>query len=122
MATDEIVIGDNDTLAAKVARAVHADLLILLSDIDGLYTADPRMDPSATLIHTVTGIDEKILSLAGVSGTSQGTGGMVTKLHAAGICLGCGCDMVIANGKRPANLYDILDGKAVGTKFTEGRT
>ncbi len=119
VATEEIVIGDNDTLAAKVARAVDADLLILLSDIDGLYTADPRVDPEARLLHHVEKIDEYILNLAGVSGTNQGTGGMVTKLHAAQICMECGCEMVIANGKRPANLYDILDGKAVGTKFTE---
>ena len=119
VATDEIVIGDNDTLAAIVAKSIHADLLILLSDIDGLYTADPHKDPDARLIHRVAKIDETILSLAGVSSTTQGTGGMVTKLHAAQICLSCGCDMVIANGSKPENLYDILDGKDVGTKFTE---
>ena len=118
VATDEIVIGDNDTLAAKVAESIHADLLILLSDIDGLYTADPHKDPDAVLLHKVTKIDEYILNLAGVSSTTQGTGGMVTKLHAAEICLACGCDMVIANGSKPANLYDILDGKEVGTTFT----
>ncbi|MBQ2927013.1 MAG: glutamate 5-kinase [Oscillospiraceae bacterium] len=118
VATDEIVIGDNDTLAAKVAESIHADLLILLSDIDGLYTADPHKDPDAVLLHKVTKIDEYILNLAGVSSTTQGTGGMVTKLHAAEICLACGCDMVIANGSKPANLYDILDEKEVGTTFT----
>ena len=117
VATDEIVIGDNDTLAAIVARSVEADLLILLSDIDGLYTADPHKDPEAKLLHQVTKLDESILSLAGVSSTSQGTGGMVTKLQAAEICMSCGCAMVIANGRRPENLYDILDGKAVGTTF-----
>ncbi len=121
VATDEIVIGDNDTLGAKLAQAVHADLLILLSDIDGLYTADPHKDPNAVLLHRITRIDQEIRSLAGVSSTRQGTGGMVTKLHAAEICLACGCDMVIANGKNPANLYDILDGKDVGTRFTEVR-
>ena len=121
VATEEIVIGDNDTLAAKVAQAVNADLLILLSDIDGLYTADPHKDPNAVLLHKVTKIDENIMNLAGVSSTTQGTGGMVTKLHAAEICLACGCDMVIANGNNPENLYDILDGKDVGTKFTEER-
>jgi glutamate 5-kinase len=120
VATDEIVIGDNDTLAAKVAQTVHADLLILLSDIDGLYTADPHKDPDAKLLHRVTKIDQSILDLAGVSSTTQGTGGMVTKLQAAKICMACGCDMVIANGKDPANLYAILDGKNVGTRFTEG--
>ena len=118
VATDEIVIGDNDTLAAKVAETVSADLLILLSDIDGLYTADPHKDPNAKLLHKVTKIDDYILNLAGVSSTKQGTGGMITKLHAAEICLGCGCDMVIANGRNPENLYDILDGKDVGTMFS----
>ena len=118
VATDEIVIGDNDTLAAIVAQSVSADLLILLSDIDGLYTADPHKDPNARLLRRVTRIDEDIRNLAGVSSTTQGTGGMVTKLHAAEICLSCGCDMVIANGRKPANLYDILDGKAVGTMFS----
>ena len=119
VATDEIVIGDNDTLAAIVARSIGADLLILLSDIDGLYTADPHKDPNAKLLHRVTKVDEDILALAGVSSTNQGTGGMITKLRAAQICLECGCDMVIANGSKPENLYDILDGKDVGTKFTE---
>ena len=118
VATDEIVLGDNDTLAAKVAQTVNADLLILLSDIDGLYTADPHKDPNAVLLHKVTAVDQHILDLAGVSSTTQGTGGMVTKLHAAQICLNCGCDMVIANGSRPANLYDILDGKEIGTTFS----
>ena len=121
VATDEIVIGDTDTLAAKVAETVSikADLLILLSDIDGLYTADPHVDPNAVLLHKVTKIDDHIMNLAGVSSTTQGTGGMVTKLRAAEICLSCGCDMVIANGNNPANLYDIIDGKDVGTRFTE---
>ncbi|MGM9548278.1 MAG: glutamate 5-kinase [Faecousia sp.] len=121
VATDEIVIGDNDTLAAIVARSVHADLLILLSDIDGLYTADPHTHPDAVLLRRVAKIDDHIRELAGVSNSSQGTGGMVTKLHAAEICLSCGCDMVIANGNNPGNLYDILDGKPVGTTFSEER-
>ena len=117
VATDEIVIGDNDTLAAIVAESIGAELLILLSDIDGLYTADPHKDPNAVRLPKVTEINEEIRKLAGVSSTTQGTGGMVTKLHAAEICLGCGCAMVIANGNNPANLYDILDGKDVGTTF-----
>ena len=117
--TKEIVIGDNDTLAAIVAQSVEAELLILLSDIDGLYTADPRKDPNAQLLHRVTRLDESVLALAGGCGSKQGTGGMVTKLQAANICMNCGCEMVIANGNNPSNLYDILDGKAVGTKFTE---
>jgi len=119
VATEEIVIGDNDTLAAIVAKSVAADLLVLLSDIDGLYTADPHTDPNAKLITRASKVDDAIFALAGASKSSQGTGGMVTKLQAARICLGCGCDMVIANGNNPANLYDILDGKQIGTTFTE---
>lgn len=121
VATDEIVIGDNDTLAAIVARSVHADMLILLSDIDGLYTADPHTHPEAALLHYVARVDDHIREIAGISSSTQGTGGMVTKLHAADICLGCGCKMVIANGNNPGNLYDILEGKAVGTTFSEER-
>lgn len=121
VATDEIVIGDNDTLAAIVARSVHADMLILLSDIDGLYTADPHTHPEAALLHHVARVDDHIREIAGISSSTQGTGGMVTKLHAADICLGCGCKMVIANGNNPGNLYDILEGKAVGTTFSEER-
>lgn len=117
VATKEIVIGDNDTLAAIVAKSIGADLLILLSDIDGLYTADPRKDPSARLIHRVTELDASIRSLAGSSGSSQGTGGMITKLQAAEICMQSGCDMVIANGADPKNLYAILSGEEVGTTF-----
>ena len=117
VATEEIVIGDNDTLAARVAQSVGAQMLILLSDIDGLYTADPHTDPSAKLLPVVRRVDEKIRKLAGVSSTTQGTGGMVTKLRAAEICLDCGCEMVIANGNNPAALYDIVEGKPVGTRF-----
>ena len=117
VATEEIVIGDNDTLAAIVATSAQADLLILLSDIDGLYTADPHKDPSARLIPEVDEITEEILKLAGGKGSSLGTGGMKTKLTAAGICTEAGCDMIIANGSNPRLLYDIADGKAVGTRF-----
>ena len=117
VSTDEIVIGDNDTLAAIVAQSVKADLLVLLSDIDGLYTADPHTDPNAKLIPEINAISEDILALAGGSGTKLGTGGMVTKLQAAKICLSCGCSMVITNGNRPENLYDILDGNQIGTTF-----
>lgn len=119
VATEEIVIGDNDTLAAIVAKSTNADILILLSDIDGLYTSDPHKCSDAKLIEKVTEIDEKIIALAGGKGTSLGTGGMVTKLNAAKICLESGCDMVISNGNNPLNIYDILDGKPVGTRFTE---
>ena len=120
VATDEIVIGDNDTLAAIVAESVGADKLILLSDIDGLYTADPHKDPNAKLIHTVHIIDDALLSLGGGSASNQGTGGMFTKLQAAKICMNSGCEMIIANGARPDNLYDIMDGKEIGTKFIGG--
>ena len=118
VSTKEIVIGDNDTLAAIVAESVKADKLVLLSDIDGLYTADPHTNPDARLIPVIWSIDDSIMALAGGSNGNQGTGGMVTKLQAAKICMSCGCDMVIANGSNPANLYDILDGKSVGTTFT----
>ena len=118
VATEEIGIGDNDTLAAFVAVSVEADLLVLLSDIDGLFTADPRKDADARLIERVDCIDEHILSLGGEKGSSLGTGGMATKLHAAQIATESGCDMIITNGKRPDDLYDILDGKSVGTTFS----
>lgn len=117
IATSEIKVGDNDTLSAMTAVGTSADLLILLSDIDGLYTADPKSDKNATLIDTVEEIDEKIISLAGGSGSSLGTGGMVTKIHAAQLCCEKGIDMVIANGSDPDVLYDIVDGKNIGTRF-----
>ena len=119
VSTAEIVIGDNDTLAAIVAQSVKADLLILLSDIDGLYTADPHTHPEARLIPHIGKVNEEVMALAGVSASGQGTGGMVTKLRAARICLDCGCDMVIANGSKPENLYGILDGQNIGTRFSE---
>ena len=117
VATEEIGIGDNDTLAAFVAVSIGADLLVLLSDIDGLFTADPRKDQNATLIHRVDSIDEHILSLGGEKGSSLGTGGMATKLHAAQIATEKGCDMIITNGADPECLYRIADGDAVGTRF-----
>ncbi len=121
VATEELGIGDNDTLAAIVASSVSADLLILLSDIDGLYTADPHTHKDAKLLHRVTKIDDRIRDLAGLSNGIQGTGGMITKLRAAEICLSHGCDMVIANGNAPESLYAILEGKEIGTLFTEER-
>lgn len=117
IATDEIVIGDNDTLGAIVASNVKADLLVLLSDIDGLYTADPHKDAEARLIHQVPAITPEILALAGGSGSALGTGGMVTKLRAAQMMVEAGADMVIANGADPLVLYSILEGKDVGTRF-----
>lgn len=117
VATEEIAFGDNDTLAARVAKYVEADLLILLSDIDGLFTADPHTHAEAALIPVVKAITPEIEVLAGGSGSSLGTGGMTTKLRAAKIATSAGVDMVIANGARPEQLYDIVDGAAVGTRF-----
>ncbi|MBR2861660.1 MAG: glutamate 5-kinase [Clostridia bacterium] len=117
VATDEIVIGDNDTLAAIVAKSVKADLLVLLSDIDGLYTADPHKNPDAKLIQEVNEVSAEIYELASGKGSELGTGGMVTKLNAAKICLESGCQMVITNGDHPENLYSIIDGESVGTRF-----
>jgi glutamate 5-kinase len=121
VAIDEIgihtTIGENDSLSAIVARLVDADLLVLLSDIDGLYTADPRKNPDAVLIPRVDAITEDILALAGGTGSSLGSGGMATKLRAALIVMEAGIDMVITNGEQPDILYDIVDGKAVGTRF-----
>ena len=100
-----------------MAATVSADLLILLSDIDGLYDSDPRRNPHAQLIETVPVIDAHILSLAGDKGSELATGGMVTKLHAAQIATASGCEMVIANGEKPEVLYDIVDGRRAGTRF-----
>ena len=119
--TDEIgvenTIGENDTLSAIVAQLTEADLLVLMSDIEGLYTADPHRDPSATLIPLVRELTPEILALAGGSGSELGTGGMVTKLKAARLCMEAGCDMIITNGARPDDLYRIADGEDVGTRF-----
>ena len=110
-------MGDNDTLSAIVAATVSADLLVLLSDIDGLYDGDPRKNPDAKLIPTVETVDERIIALGGGSGSSLGTGGMATKLLAAQIAVSAGCEMVIANGEKPELLYDIVAGKPIGTRF-----
>ena len=117
VSTAQIEIGDNDTLAAIVGRSIQADLVILLTDIDGLFTADPHKDPNGKLIPLVEEITPEIMKLAGGAGSKQGTGGMTTKLLAAQIATGAGCDMIIANGKKPQILYNIVDGEAVGTKF-----
>lgn len=117
VATEEIEIGDNDTLAAIVAVSVKADLLVLLSDIDGLFTADPHKNPDARLITRVETLDDAVMALGGGKGSALGTGGMQTKLRAAKLATEAGCDMVIANGSKPESLYDILEGKPVGTRF-----
>ena len=117
---EEIEIGDNDTLSAYVAVLCHADALILLSDIDGFYDSDPRTNPNAKLIPTVAKIDDSILACAGDSATNRGTGGLITKLHAAGIAGEAGIPMFLVNGSDPAVLYDLIEGRHVGTYFMSG--
>ena len=120
IATNEIVIGDNDTLGAIVATAINADLLIILSDIDGLFTADPHKNKDAVLLHTVTEITPEIEKMIGGVGSNLGTGGMATKIKAAKLVNNAGVDMVIANGQDPDILYDIVENKDVGTRFIAG--
>lgn len=117
IATEEIVIGDNDTLSAIVAVSANADLLILLSDIDGLYTKDPHVCDDGEIIHEVKEITEDIIALAGGKGSALGTGGMATKIHAAQLTTEVGIDMVIANGDDPNVLYKIVEGEKIGTRF-----
>lgn len=121
VAIDEIgvhtTIGENDSLSAIVAKLVHADMLVLLSDIDGLYTEDPRKNPDAKLIPTVEAITPEVLSLAGGTGSALGSGGMATKLKAAQIVTEAGIDMIITNGDDPEGLYALLEGKPIGTRF-----
>lgn len=117
IATEEIVFGDNDTLSAEVAVSVKADLLILLSDIDGLYDKDPHKHSDAKLIDEVHELTDGIMALGGGAGSALGTGGMETKLHAAKIATESGCDMIITNGAYPERLYNIIDGRPVGTRF-----
>ncbi len=117
VATEEIEFGDNDTLSARIAASVGADLLVLLSDIEGLYTSDPRKNPDATLIPEVHEITDEIMKLGEGAGSALGTGGMKTKLRAARIATAGGCDMIITNGAFPERLYAILDGEQVGTRF-----
>ena len=117
IATEEIVIGDNDTLGAIVATTLEADLLIILSDIDGLFTADPHKNKDAVLLHSVKEITKEIEDMVGGAGSDLGTGGMQTKIKAAKIATQGGTDMVIANGDDPMKLYDIVAGLDVGTRF-----
>lgn len=117
---EEIVattFGENDTLSAYVALLCHADALVILSDSDGLYDSDPHVNPNAKLIPTVAVIDDTIKSYAGGAGSDKGTGGFVTKLKAAEIVCGNGIPMFIVNGRNPEILYDMFEGKSVGTYF-----
>lgn len=111
------VLGDNDTLSAMVARLCRADLLVLLSDIDGLYDDDPHQNPGARLIHRVDRVTPELRAVAGGAGTWRGTGGMTTKLNAAELAMKAGVDMVITNGARPEDLYGIVAGEDIGTRF-----
>ena len=117
VSTDEIEFGDNDTLSAVVAALVSADLLILMSDIDGLYTDDPNKNPNARIIECVYKIDKSLYDMAKGAGSDFGTGGMVTKIDAARIATDSGCDMIISNGKDFRTIHDIIEGKNIGTLF-----
>lgn len=114
----ELEFGENDTLAAQVAILGKADLLIILSDIDGFYDSNPKLNPDAKLIPVVSEITDGLRSLAGGAVSGLGTGGMITKINAAEITMNAGIDMAIINGRNPEALYDIFDGKQVGTIFS----
>lgn len=118
----ELEFGENDSLAAYVGIFCGADMLVILSDIDGLFDSDPRSNPEAKIIPMVNGIDDNIRSLAGGAGTSLGSGGMITKINAAEIAMNAGIDMAILNGRNPSVLYDLFDGKQVGTIFTKAES
>jgi len=111
------IFGDNDTLSAIVAEMCSADTLVLFSDIEGLYDADPRENPNARLIPEIRSITDNVRAVARGAGSSRGTGGMVTKLQAAEICMSAGIDMIITHGANPETLYDIAAGTPVGTLF-----
>ena len=122
ISTYEIQFGDNDTLSAVVAALVQADLLILLSDIDGLFTDDPNKNPDAKFIDYVDHVDQHFEKMGKGSASDVGTGGMSTKLKAAKLATSAGADMVIANGADMGVIHRIVDGEAVGTLFKENRT
>ena len=115
----ELELGENDSLAALVGTICQADMLVILSDIDGLYECNPKDNPDAKLIPEVHEINDDIRSLAGGAGSGLGTGGMITKINAAEIAMNAGMDMAILNGRNPNILYDLFDGKKVGTIFTK---
>ncbi len=117
VSTLEIQFGDNDRLSAKVAAMVEADLLIILSDIDGLYSSDPKKDPQARILSEVFEISEEIERSASGKGSSFGRGGMASKITAAGICREAGIDAVIINGNNPKNILKVLEGDPIGTLF-----
>ncbi|MBQ3969797.1 MAG: glutamate 5-kinase, partial [Clostridia bacterium] len=110
-------IGDNDRLSAIVAEIVNADQLVMLTDIDGLYTGNPKTDPNARKLDEVTQINDEIRTMAGGSGSNRGTGGMITKIIAAEYATSFGIGCCIMNGENPKRLYDLFDGKKIGTVF-----
>lgn len=110
-------IGDNDRLSAIVAEIVNADLLVMLTDIDGLYTSNPKDDPNAQKLDVVDEINDNIRTMAGGSGSNRGTGGMITKIIAAEYATSYGIECCIMNGEKPKRLYDLFDGKTIGTVF-----
>lgn len=114
---EELVFGDNDCLSAHVAKLVQADALIMMTDIDGLYSGNPKEEPDAHLITNVKRIDEELKALAGGSGSNRGTGGMITKLNAAEIATRAGIPVIIMNGETPTDLYKAVEGRQVGTFF-----
>ena len=117
ISTEEILFGDNDNLSAIVAKLANASLLIILTDIDGLYTANPREDKTATKIDVVTDITDEMINGAGGRGSSVGTGGMKTKLEAARYAKKHGIKTVIMSGENPTDIYKLLDGEKIGTLF-----
>lgn len=118
ISTEEAEFGDNDTLSAIVAKLTGADMLVIMSDIDGLYTDNPRKNKDAKIIQCVDTIDDNLMKVAGGAGSKYGTGGMITKLQAAKMATEAGICMSIVNGKDPGVLYDVVEGKQVGTMFT----
>lgn len=117
VAVEEIVFGDNDSLSAHCAKITDADLLIILTDIDGLFSANPKTDSEAVLIPVVEEITPEIEKLAGGTGSSRGTGGMITKLHAAKTAGAAGIPTVIMNGTNPDDIFRVIEGRQTGTIF-----
>ena len=117
VAVDEIAVGDNDTLSAMVCELIHGDLLVILSDIDGVYDDDPHKNPDAALIHEIPEVNDQIEALAKGAGSKLGTGGMATKIHAAKLGIQAGFATVIMSGQQPEQLYELFAGKQVGTRI-----
>ncbi|MCD8205407.1 MAG: glutamate 5-kinase [Clostridia bacterium] len=117
VSTSEITFGDNDSLAAMISTAIKADMLILLSDVDGLYDSDPHKSKDAKLIKEVTDIDDAVMSLCTGSVSKHGTGGMVTKVNAAKTCAESGVEVVVVNGSHPERIYKAISGEDAGTRF-----